>query len=124
MKRFDLYLASAMVVIALVWFLFNNFLSDTAETINIYRDNVLIESYSLNEDGEYVINDLNEELMRISVKNGIVDVVYANCKDKLCEHQLAISKNNETIVCLPNKIVVRVEDKKTDSETGTDAITY
>lgn len=124
MKRFDLYLASVMVVIALVWFLLNNIYSDKAEIVNVYKDNDLVESYPLNVNSEYVINDLNEELMRISVKNGMVNVVYSNCPDKLCVHQLSVSKNNETIVCLPNKIVVMVEDNISNSETYTDAITY
>lgn len=122
MKRFDLYLTSAMVFIALVWFIFNNIFYSKAEIVNVYKDNILIESYSLEVNGEYSINDLNEELMRISIKNKMVDVVYANCPDKLCVHQLSISKGNETIVCLPNKIVVTVEDKNTNTET--DAITF
>ena len=101
-----------------------NLFSSKADVVNIYRDNVLIESYSLENNGEYEINVFNEELMRISVQDGIVDVIYANCPDKLCVRQLSISKNNETIVCLPNKIVVTVEENKIDSETETDAITY
>ena len=42
------------------------------------------------------------------IKDGKADVTEADCPDKLCVHQKAISKTNETIVCLPNKVVVQV----------------
>ena len=45
-------------------------------------------------------------------------MVEADCPDKLCVHQKAISKNNETIICLPNKVVVQVtsgEESEFDS---------
>ena len=42
------------------------------------------------------------------IKNGKADMTEANCPDLLCVHQKAISHQGETIVCLPNKIVVSV----------------
>ena len=42
-------------------------------------------------------------------------MIEADCPDQLCVHQKAISKDRETIVCLPNKVVVEVKSK-TESE--------
>ena len=44
------------------------------------------------------------------IENGKADMISADCPDKLCVNQHAISSNGETIVCLPNKVVVEVED--------------
>ena len=33
----------------------------------------------------------------------------ADCPDQICVHQRAISKNGESIICLPNKVVVSIE---------------
>ena len=33
----------------------------------------------------------------------------ADCPDQLCVHQKAASKNHESIICLPNKVVVEVD---------------
>ena len=34
----------------------------------------------------------------------------ANCPDEICVHHKPISKNGETIVCLPNKVVVVIKN--------------
>ena len=36
----------------------------------------------------------------------------ADCPDQLCVHQKAASKNHESIICLPNKVVVEVNGNK------------
>ena len=46
----------------------------------------------------------------VTIENGKADMISADCPDKLCVNQHAISSNGETIVCLPNKVVVEVED--------------
>ena len=38
----------------------------------------------------------------------------ASCPDQLCVHQNAIDKTGQTIVCLPNKVVVTVENGEED----------
>ena len=34
---------------------------------------------------------------------------FADCPDKLCVHQKAVSRDGESIICLPNKVVVSIE---------------
>ena len=36
----------------------------------------------------------------------------ADCPDKLCVNQNAVSKNGESIICLPNKVVVTVDSSE------------
>ena len=43
----------------------------------------------------------------------------ATCPDKLCIKQKTISKDNESIICLPNKVAVTVTSK---SESDIDVI--
>ena len=62
--------------------------------------------YSLDEEQEIpiVIDGVTTNLLVI--KDGVADMTEANCPDKLCVHQREISKGNEMIVCLPNKVVI------------------
>ena len=50
-----------------------------------------------------------------------LDQILPDCPDRLCVQQHAICKERETIVCLPNKVVVEVvggEEADLDSVTG------
>lgn len=64
-------------------------------------------NYSLDEEGEYNISADNGQNTLI-IKDGKADVTEADCPDKLCVKQKEISKNGETIVCLPHKVVVEI----------------
>ncbi len=61
-------------------------------------------SYPLNEDR---VIELNELTVVISGKE--VYVRGARCSDKLCEHTGKISKPNQSIVCLPGGVIIRIE---------------
>lgn len=82
-------------------------------------DGVEYGSYPLDEDTEVpiVLDGTTKNLLVI--KDGEADMVEADCPDKLCVHQKAISKNHETIVCLPNKVVVEITGSE---ESGFDTI--
>ncbi len=62
--------------------------------------------YSLSEDREVEING-GTNLLKI--KNGEASMSWADCPDQLCVHQKPVSLNRESIICLPNKVVVEVE---------------
>lgn len=47
----------------------------------------------------------------IVIKNGKADVTKADCKNQVCVNSRKISKNGETIVCLPHKLILTVVPK-------------
>lgn len=51
------------------------------------------------------------------IRDGRAYMQEADCPDKLCMHQRAISRAGENIVCLPNRVVATVEKK---GESGPD----
>lgn len=75
--------------------------------------------FSLNTEQEIpiMIDGVTTNLLMIS--EGVADMTEADCPDQLCVHQASISKNNETIVCLPNKVVVEIAGSE---ESGLDSI--
>ena len=50
----------------------------------------------------------------LHVENGTAYITDADCPDKVCEKTGKISRVNESIVCLPNKVVVTI----TGDDTG------
>lgn len=125
MKKNDLIMASAMFFIALVWFFTTKLYAKDGDVICVFRDNVLLEKHMLSEDATYGIRDSSgndTEIMRIEIKDGKAHVLYSDCPDKLCVHQKSISKDKETIVCLPNRVVIEIEGDS--GNTDLDAVVY
>ena len=58
----------------------------------------------------------------VHVSGGEVSVSSASCKNSVCVRHKAISRSGESIVCLPNKLVVSIEGKDADEGGGYDSI--
>jgi hypothetical protein len=77
-----------------------------ANRVIVKREGEIEGIYSLSEDREVEINGGTNLLQ---IKNGEASMVQADCPDQLCVHQKPVSLNHESIICLPNKVVVEVE---------------
>ena len=79
-------------------------------------DGEVFGSWPLSEDRTVEIGDGN----RLVIEDGKADMVWADCPDKLCVNQKAISREGESIICLPNKVVVSIvggEEREVDAVT-------
>lgn len=74
----------------------------------IYQNGVFIKTISLNVDAEFTVKAENGGYNTIRVADGKIAVVEASCPDKICIHQGAASSGVKPIVCLPNRLVIRV----------------
>lgn len=79
----------------------------------------LYGTYPLDQDQavEVVVGGIVTNVLVI--QNKTADITEANCPDKLCVHQKAISCTNETIVCLPNRVVVEIKGGRQRKLDGT-----
>jgi hypothetical protein len=86
-------------------------------TVEITIDGALFGTYDLTADTEISIpggDGAVTNVLRIS--GGEAKMIEADCPDKLCMHQNAISLAGENIVCLPNKVVCTVVNEEEDAE--------
>ena len=75
--------------------------------------------YDLAEEQKVLIyNDQNEVTNTLLIKDHKADMIDADCRDLLCVKQKAIDRSGETIVCLPNRVVVSVEKAGQDGLDG------
>ena len=118
MKRNDLILMAVILLIAMAGFLlYASFGKDSAGTIIVTVDGEVFGTYSLKKDQEIKVNDTNFLL----IQDGKADMIEADCPDQICVEQKAVSKNKESIICLPNKVIVEViggEEAKLDAVTN------
>ncbi len=47
----------------------------------------------------------------LTVENGEARITHADCTDRVCAKHAPVSRAGETIVCLPNKLVVEIRDE-------------
>lgn len=75
--------------------------------------------YDLAHDRTVRIRENGKVTNTLEIKGGYANMISADCPDKLCVHQARISKKGQTIVCLPNKVVVSIDSSQ---KSGMDAV--
>jgi hypothetical protein len=87
--------------------------------VAIYRDNQRIARYPLSSPKEITLRGKEGNVV-ISIGDGSVRVVRADCPRQICVHAGAIRRSGQQIVCAPNHILLELE---TSSGKDLDAIT-
>lgn len=109
MKKNDWIFIAAVLVFGMLFWRLQYLGKESGEgTVVIKVDGETYGEYSLKKEQTIKINDTN----RIAVKEGHVEMVDANCPDQICVHHKAISRTGESIICLPNQVVLSIEDGK------------
>lgn len=112
-KKGDIILVAVFIALIVLTIVFSTAGKTSSEAI-VYVDGEIYQYLDLTKDGEYEILDGD---MTIKVNNGYVSVSHSNCKEQICVHSSAISKDGGMIVCLPNKVMIKISSKEVDAIT-------
>lgn len=113
MKKNDVIMIAVIVIIALAAFVGVNLYGeqntkDAQAVVTI--DGKEYGSYPLAEDITVKIESENDGFNLLVIEDGAASVEEASCPDKICVRHKPIDKTGETLVCLPNKVVVEIEN--------------
>lgn len=108
-KRNDIILISLILVTAAIFWLFTSFTKAEGAFAVVTVNGIETARYPLNEDAEITIENENGGYNILVIKEGKADITEASCPDNTCVNQRAINKTGETITCLPNKTVIKIE---------------
>ena len=86
----------------------------------ITKDGDVTGSYALDEDISIPIGETNV----CEIKDCKAYMKSADCPDQSCVRSHSISEPGENIVCLPNKVVLRIETDEAPDEDRPDTVTY
>lgn len=111
MKKADLILLGAAFAAALIFYMIINIGKSTGDTVYVTVDGKYYAEYPLDQDTDIIIPGAKGMNNHLVIKNGTADIVSADCPDRLCVKQKAISLDGETLVCLPNKVVVEIRSE-------------
>lgn len=110
LKKGDIVLAVFVLLFCLVLFLFlYPFNNNDGSFVQIEVGGTMAATLPLDEDAIYEVkNSKSVVTNKVVILNGKVSMEYADCRDQICVNHKEISKSNESIICLPNKVVVTV----------------
>lgn len=66
--------------------------------------------YPLSQDTKVKIELPDGSYNLLEIKDGKADMIEATCPDKICVKHRSVSKRGESLVCLPNQVVVQIEN--------------
>ena len=124
MKKNDVILIAVLLVAAVltavgmrIWQMNNT--KDAAKVV-VTIDGQVYGTYPLSEDRTEKIELPDGSYNILTISDGYADVTEASCPDQICVKHNHIKYSKESIVCLPNKVVVTVEggeDNEIDGST-------
>lgn len=105
--RNDIILLAGILLLASLCLVIFSSLKTEGDSVLITLNGSPYKTLPLSEYTEIVVqNEQNSNI--IVVRDGKVYVSEATCPDKICKKHRPISKVGETIVCLPNKMTLRI----------------
>ena len=106
MKKGDIAILICVFLMAGITFIFAvNQAEGERVLINVDGE---LTSCSLQKNQRIVLKKNDNHYNTIVIENGEVFMENASCPDQICVHHKKISKNGETIICLPNEVYLEV----------------
>ena len=110
MTRGDILLGVSLLLLGIIFFVWVLFWGQAdANKVEVKVNGKIVGVYSLSEEQEIKLKDLGENTFVI--RDSQVEMIKADCPDQYCVKHYPISKNGESIICLPNKVVITIKGK-------------
>jgi len=110
MKKKDMIIIALALLAALaLWLVSQLALGTEASSVVVLLDGEEVLRKPLVVSNTYEIGQPDGSRNVIRVENGVVWMDEANCRDGLCIRQGKMKNGAKTIVCLPHKLVVKMD---------------
>ena len=94
------------------------------QMVRVRVDGETVKEFPLSENVVWDIPGANGGSNRMVIRDGQAWVEEASCPDGLCIRMGKISKSGQSVICLPNRVVVEITaDPTEDSPPETDFVT-
>jgi hypothetical protein len=116
-KNDFIFIGALLLVCLVVMGAYRLFFHEEGSSVIVTVDGEEYGTYPLSQAQTVSITDSEGNVTNtLKIQDGKADMTEADCPDKLCVHQKAISVEKENIVCLPNRVVVTVTSDDSDGE--------
>lgn len=107
-KKADVALFFIILILGLAISYFTFTGKQAGDQVKITVEGRLYGTYSIDEDKEIEVEQ-NGHINNIIIKDGVVSMASSDCRNQICVNTRPISHTKDSIVCLPNKVMVEIE---------------
>ena len=105
----DIMLIATLIIVCAAFLIINFVVKKDGITAVVKVDGNIVYMLPLDKNASVTVEGYQGGSNTVVIENGTVYMKDADCPDKLCEKTGKISKNGETIVCLPHRVVVEIQ---------------
>lgn len=111
MKRIEKIIIVAILLVSIVFVVLNRINSKDKVMVSVKdADDKTLLSFNINEDNYYTLQG-KYGVFNIEVKDGKCRAIDVECPNQICVHTGWISVDNPVpIICLPNGIIVSIDE--------------
>lgn len=115
--------SAVLLICTALWLIFQS-VSPQTRIVGIYQNGELVEKINLDlvtDKREITLNgDFGKNV--IAVSNGQIKMLSADCPDKICVNHKELKSEGSPIVCLPNKVIIKFENRQTATDAKAGAV--
>jgi hypothetical protein len=118
LKRNDIILIGSLLIVAIIFLAIIALTKEKGSYVIVLVDGKEIERLPLEQDREVHIKGYRNGTNVLVIKNGYAYMMDASCPDQYCVKHTKIHYSKESIICLPNRVVIEiVSDENQDLDS-------
>ena len=122
-KRNDIILIICVVVAAVICFAaYKLYFHNSGKFVTVIVIGKITASYPIDTDITVTVEGINGGKYILKISEGTADMIDADCPDQTCVKKHSIKYEGETIVCLPHKVVISIDNSANTDEDAPDAV--
>lgn len=118
-RKNDLFIIGTFILVFILIQVIISFTRSNGSFVQVSIDGKVVETFMLSEDLEYVIKGYDGGMNTLVIEDGAAYLKDTSCPDHLCENMGKISKTGQSIICLPNRVVVEITSSESEPEYDT-----
>ncbi len=118
-RKNDVYLIIGFIAVFCVILAAIHFTGESGTTVQVSVDGVVRSSYPIDKEITTIIEGYNGGRNTLVIEDGYAYLKDTSCPDHLCEKMGKINTAGQSVICLPNRVVVEIIGDDSLSEYDT-----
>lgn len=115
----DIILIGTLLLIAIIALVIFMIFKEDGKYVLVVVDEKEVASYKLDQNMEVKLSYSENSYNILVIEDGYAYIKDASCKDHICVKHNKIHFSGESIICLPNKTIIKIVSKQNEIDVVT-----